>query len=68
MRGEDRGGEKGGTFKVGRTWKQGSLIPRPSLGPVLDVLQAIKNWSQGRPGIEARNNAGKMIVSHENLM
>ena len=52
---------------MGKTWKQGTLIPRSSLAPVFDVLQAIKNWSQGRPGNEARNKAGKMIVNDENL-
>ena len=39
-----------------------SLVPRPSPAPVFDrfkrsktgALQAIKNWSQGRPGNEAR--------------
>ena len=42
---------------------QYSLVPRPSLAPVFDrlqyaktVLQAIKNWSRGRPGNEARVN------------
>ena len=42
-----------------------SLVPRPSPAPVFDrlqytasdqkLLQAIKNWSRGRPGNEANN-------------
>ena len=41
-----------------------SLVPRPSPAPVFDRLQyaknggrrvAIKNWSQGRPGNEAKS-------------
>ena len=41
-----------------------SLVPRPSLAPVFDRLQyakngrrrvAIKNWSRGRPGNEAKS-------------
>ena len=47
-----------------------SLVPRPSPAPVFDRLQyakteqAIKNWSRGRPGNEAR---ATHVTSHFGL-
>ena len=39
--------------KSSQMWKEVSLVPRPSHCPVCDHLQAIKNWTVGRPGNEA---------------
>ena len=35
--------------KSSQMWKEVHLIPRPSHCPICDHLQAIKNWTVGRP-------------------